>query len=81
MSGSSFYGFSILVRGEATRTKPDKREGTFPRFSGIFTAYTVAEAGSKNKDISRGKNTVSSLFSVLDRYAEIDSLKPGVDAG
>ncbi|KAL1811502.1 hypothetical protein ACET3Z_021567 [Daucus carota] len=47
----------------------------------LFTAYTIAEAGSMTKDISRGNNAVRSLFSVLDRYTEIDPLKPGVDAG
>jgi ATP-binding cassette subfamily B (MDR/TAP) protein 1 len=37
----------------------------------LFTAYTIAEAGSMTKDISRGSNAVGSVFAILDRKSEI----------
>ncbi|XP_047334614.1 putative multidrug resistance protein [Impatiens glandulifera] len=38
----------------------------------LFTAYTIAEAGSMTKDLSRGTNAIRSVFSILDRKSEID---------
>ncbi|CAI9756962.1 unnamed protein product [Fraxinus pennsylvanica] len=38
----------------------------------LFTAYTIAEAGSMTKDLSRGSNAVRSVFAILDRKSEID---------
>ncbi|KAK6132920.1 hypothetical protein DH2020_033304 [Rehmannia glutinosa] len=38
----------------------------------LFTAYTIAEAGSMTNDISRGSNAVGSVFAILDRKSEID---------
>lgn len=46
----------------------------------LFTAYTIAEAGSMTKDISRGSNAVGSVFAILDRFSEIDPLRSGLDA-
>lgn len=47
----------------------------------LFTAYTIAEAGSMTKDISRGSNAVSSVFAILDRYTDIEPEKlRGIDA-
>ncbi|KAI3497014.1 hypothetical protein L1887_39394 [Cichorium endivia] len=38
----------------------------------LFTAYTIADAGSMTKDISRGSNAVGSVFAILDKRTEID---------
>nr|XP_043629566.1 putative multidrug resistance protein [Erigeron canadensis] len=38
----------------------------------LFTAYTIADAGSMTKDISRGSNAVGSVFAILDKKTEID---------
>ncbi|MFS7929197.1 putative dephospho-CoA kinase, ABC-type xenobiotic transporter [Helianthus anomalus] len=38
----------------------------------LFTAYTIADAGSMTKDISRGSNAVGAVFAVLDKKSEID---------
>ncbi|KAI3703842.1 hypothetical protein L1987_74038 [Smallanthus sonchifolius] len=38
----------------------------------LFTAYTIADAGSMTKDISRGSNAVGSVFAILDKKSEID---------
>lgn len=38
----------------------------------LFTAYTIADAGSMTKDISRGSNAVGSVFAILDKQTEID---------
>ncbi|KAA8523730.1 hypothetical protein F0562_010153 [Nyssa sinensis] len=38
----------------------------------LFTAYTIAEAGSMTKDLSRGSSAVQSVFAILDRNSEID---------
>ncbi|XP_019451695.1 PREDICTED: putative multidrug resistance protein [Lupinus angustifolius] len=38
----------------------------------LFTAYTIAEAGTMASDISKGKSAVGSVFSILERNTEID---------
>ncbi|GJV54253.1 putative multidrug resistance protein [Tanacetum coccineum] len=38
----------------------------------LFTAYSIADAGSMTKDISRGSNAVGSVFAILDKKTEID---------
>lgn len=38
----------------------------------LFTAYTIADAGSMTKDISRGSSAVGSVFAILDKKSEID---------
>ncbi|PIN02501.1 Multidrug/pheromone exporter, ABC superfamily [Handroanthus impetiginosus] len=38
----------------------------------LFTAYTIAEAGSMTSDISRGSTAVGSVFAILDRQSEIE---------
>ena len=40
----------------------------------FFTAYTIAEAGSMTKDLSRGNNAVSSVFAILDRITEMNPI-------
>lgn len=39
----------------------------------LFTAYTIAEAGSMTNDISRGSSAVGSVFAILNRDSEIES--------
>ncbi|XP_071740264.1 putative multidrug resistance protein [Rutidosis leptorrhynchoides] len=38
----------------------------------LFTAYSIADAGSMTRDISRGSNAVGSVFAILDKQTEID---------
>ncbi|KAI3702957.1 hypothetical protein L6452_28711 [Arctium lappa] len=38
----------------------------------IGSAYTIVDAGSMTKDISRGSNAVGSVFAILDKNTEID---------
>ncbi|XP_059662528.1 ABC transporter B family member 15-like [Cornus florida] len=62
-----WYGGRLLTKGLTT---PEHLFQTF--FLLLFTAYTIADAGSMTKDLSRGRNAVSSIFSILDRNTEID---------
>ncbi|XP_059662527.1 ABC transporter B family member 15-like [Cornus florida] len=62
-----WYGGRLLTKGLIT---PEQLFQTF--FLLLFTAYTIAEAGSMTKDLSRGSNAVKSIFSILDRKSEID---------
>ncbi|KAJ7948480.1 ABC transporter B family protein [Quillaja saponaria] len=38
----------------------------------LFTAYTIADAGSMTSDLSKGSSAVRSVFAILDRKSEID---------
>ncbi|XP_019193604.1 PREDICTED: putative multidrug resistance protein [Ipomoea nil] len=71
-----WYGGKLLTQGEIS---PERLFRAFLAL--LFTAYTIAEAGSMTKDISRGSDAVRSVFAILDRESEI---KPdssvGVDA-
>lgn len=61
-----WFGGKLLVQKEI------KPEHLFQAFLALlFTAYTIAEAGSMTKDISRGSYAVSSVFAILDRNSEI----------
>ncbi|KAJ8542935.1 hypothetical protein K7X08_005458 [Anisodus acutangulus] len=62
-----WYGGKLLSQGEIS---PEKLFQAFLAL--LFTAYTIAEAGSMTKDISRGSNAVGSVFAILDRYTEIN---------
>ncbi|KAI6687429.1 hypothetical protein NL676_024257 [Syzygium grande] len=43
----------------------------------VFSAYIIAEAGSMTSDISKGSNSIKSVFMILDRRTEIDPDTPG----
>ncbi|XP_027172288.1 putative multidrug resistance protein [Coffea eugenioides] len=62
-----WYGGRLLTNGQIS---PERLFQAFLAL--LFTAYTIAEAGSMTKDISRGSNAVRSVFAILDRKAEID---------
>ncbi|KAK4484362.1 hypothetical protein RD792_006939 [Penstemon davidsonii] len=62
-----WYGGRLLARDLIS---PEKLFQSFLAL--LFTAYTIAEAGSMTKDLSRGSNAVSSVFAILDRKSEID---------
>ncbi|CAL5405665.1 unnamed protein product [Camellia sinensis] len=62
-----WYGGRLLVQGLIT---PERLFQAFLVL--LFTAYTIAEAGSMTKDLSRGSNAVRSVFEILDRTSEID---------
>nr|XP_009765178.1 PREDICTED: putative multidrug resistance protein [Nicotiana sylvestris] len=62
-----WYGGKLLSQGEIS---PEKLFQAFLAL--LFTAYTIAEAGSMTKDISRGSNAVGSVFAILDRNTEIN---------
>ncbi|KAL7103501.1 hypothetical protein ACP275_08G183300 [Erythranthe tilingii] len=62
-----WYGGKLLSQGKISP------ENLFQAFLALlFTAYTIAEAGSMTNDISRGSSAVGSVFSILDRTSEID---------
>ncbi|XP_059662526.1 putative multidrug resistance protein [Cornus florida] len=62
-----WYGGRLLAQGQITPRH------LFQAFLVLlFTAYTIAEAGSMTKDLSRGSNAVRSVFSILDRNTEIN---------
>ncbi|KAL0311053.1 UNVERIFIED_CONTAM: ABC transporter B family member 15 [Sesamum angustifolium] len=62
-----WYGGRLLAKGLIS---PQRLFQAFLAL--LFTAYTIAEAGSMTNDISRGSNAVGSVFAVLDRKSEID---------
>ncbi|KAG8365043.1 hypothetical protein BUALT_Bualt18G0061900 [Buddleja alternifolia] len=62
-----WYGGKLLVQGLIS---PERLFQAFLAL--LFTAYTIAEAGSMTNDISRGSNAVGSVFAILDRKSEID---------
>ncbi|XP_049343241.1 putative multidrug resistance protein [Solanum verrucosum] len=62
-----WYGGKLLSQGDIS---PEKLFQAFLAL--LFTAYTIAEAGSMTKDISRGNNAVGSVFAILDRNTEIN---------
>ncbi|CAI9784177.1 unnamed protein product [Fraxinus pennsylvanica] len=62
-----WYGGKLLTQGLIT---PERLFQAFLAL--LFTAYTIAEAGSMTKDLSRGTNAVRSVFAILDRKSEID---------
>ncbi|CAN4104073.1 unnamed protein product [Withania somnifera] len=62
-----WYGGKLLSQGEIS---PEKLFQAFLAL--LFTAHTIAEAGSMRKDISRGSNAVGSVFAILDRNTEIN---------
>lgn len=70
-----WYGGRLLTQGEI------QPKHLFQAFLALlFTAYTIAEAGSMTKDISRGNYAVSSVFAILDRKTEIDPEFSGQDS-
>ncbi|KAL2496173.1 ABC transporter B family member 15 [Forsythia ovata] len=62
-----WYGGRLLTQGLIS---PERLFQAFLAL--LFTAYTIAEAGSMTKDLSRGSNAVRSVFAILDRKSEID---------
>ncbi|XP_071698972.1 putative multidrug resistance protein [Rutidosis leptorrhynchoides] len=62
-----WYGGRLLTQGLIS---PERLFQAFLVL--LFTAYTIADAGSMTKDISRGSNAVSSVFAILDKKTEID---------
>ncbi|KAL2476242.1 ABC transporter B family member 15 [Abeliophyllum distichum] len=62
-----WYGGRLLSQGLIS---PERLFQAFLAL--LFTAYTIAEAGSMTKDLSRGSNAVCSVFAILDRKSEID---------
>ncbi|KAI3702951.1 hypothetical protein L6452_28705 [Arctium lappa] len=62
-----WYGGRLLTQGSIA---PEKLFQAFLVL--LFTAYTIADAGSMTKDISRGSNAVGSVFAILDKNTEID---------
>ncbi|KAI3466213.1 hypothetical protein Pfo_022876 [Paulownia fortunei] len=62
-----WYGGRLLAQGSIS---PERLFQAFLAL--LFTAYTIAEAGSMTSDISRGSNAVGSVFAILDRKSEID---------
>ncbi|XP_024965597.1 putative multidrug resistance protein isoform X1 [Cynara cardunculus var. scolymus] len=62
-----WYGGRLLTQGLIA---PEKLFQAFLVL--LFTAYTIADAGSMTKDISRGSNAVSSVFAILDKKSEIN---------
>ncbi|XAR56648.1 Xenobiotic-transporting ATPase [Bertholletia excelsa] len=62
-----WYGGKLLVQGLIA---PERLFQAFLVL--LFTAYTIAEAGSMTKDLSRGSNAVRSVFATLDRQSEIN---------
>lgn len=61
-----WYGGRLLTRGLIATKK------LFQAFLVLFTTYTIADAGSMTKDISRGGNALSSVFAIVDKKTEID---------
>ncbi|XP_073158021.1 putative multidrug resistance protein [Henckelia pumila] len=66
-----WYGGRLLAKDQIS---PERLFQAFLAL--LFTAYTIAEAGSMTKDISRGSTAVSSVFAILDRKSEIDPESP-----
>ncbi|KAG6385547.1 hypothetical protein SASPL_154383 [Salvia splendens] len=62
-----WYGGKLLSQHEIT---PEKLFQSFLAL--LFTAYTIAEAGSMTNDISRGSSAVRSVFAILDRQSQIE---------
>lgn len=62
-----WYGGKLLTNHEIT---PERLFQAFLAL--LFTAYTIAEAGSMTNDISRGSSAVGSVFAILDRKSEIE---------
>lgn len=62
-----WYGGRLLVQGLIS---PERLFQAFLVL--LFTAYTIADAGSMTKDLSRGSNAVRSVFAILDRITEIN---------
>ncbi|XP_022863382.1 putative multidrug resistance protein [Olea europaea var. sylvestris] len=62
-----WYGGKLLTQGLIS---PERLFQAFLAL--LFTAYTIAEAGSMTKDLSRGSNAVRSVFAIIDRKSEID---------
>ncbi|KAL8209761.1 hypothetical protein R6Q57_006493 [Mikania cordata] len=62
-----WYGGRLLTDGSIA---PERLFQAFLLL--LFTAYTIADAGSMTKDISRGNNAVGSVFAILDKKSEID---------
>lgn len=62
-----WYGGKLLADGLIT---PERLFQAFLTL--LFTAYTIAEAGSMTNDISRGSSAVGSIFSILNRDSEIE---------
>ncbi|CAI9756965.1 unnamed protein product [Fraxinus pennsylvanica] len=69
----SFYSISYWYGGKLLSQCLISPEQLFQAFLALlFIAYTIAEAGSMTKDLSRGSNAVRSVFAILDRKSEID---------
>ncbi|KAL8239229.1 hypothetical protein R6Q59_015796 [Mikania micrantha] len=62
-----WYGGRLLTDGSIA---PERLFQAFLLL--LFTAYTIADAGSMTKDISRGSNAVGSVFAILDKKSEIN---------
>ncbi|KAL8506135.1 hypothetical protein ACS0TY_017119 [Phlomoides rotata] len=63
-----WYGGKLLADGLIS---PERLFQAFLAL--LFTAYTIADAGSMTNDISRGSSAVGSVFAILNRDSEIDS--------
>ncbi|XVE50545.1 hypothetical protein DITRI_Ditri01bG0171400 [Diplodiscus trichospermus] len=62
-----WYGGRLLTQGLIT---PEHLFEAF--FVLLFTAYVIADTGSKTNDLSKGNSAIRSLFAILDRKTEID---------
>ncbi|XP_058741386.1 ABC transporter B family member 15-like [Vicia villosa] len=66
-----WYGGKLLVDGLITK------KALFESFMVVLTTgRVIGEAGSMTKDISKGADTVRSIFTILDRRTEIESDEP-----
>ncbi|KAI5430327.1 ABC transporter B member 15 [Lathyrus oleraceus] len=62
-----WYGGKLLVDGMITK------KALFESFMVVLTTgRVIGEAGSMTKDISKGADTVSSIFTILDRHTQIE---------
>ncbi|KAJ7981612.1 ABC transporter B family protein [Quillaja saponaria] len=62
-----WYGGQLLVQG---LIEPKHLFQAFLIL--LFTAYSIADAGTMTSDLSKGSSAVRSVFAILDRKSEID---------
>ncbi|KAL5057697.1 hypothetical protein RYX36_029301 [Vicia faba] len=66
-----WYGGKLLAEGKITK------KALFECFMVVIsTGRVIGDAGSMTKDISKGTDTVSSIFAILDRATKIESDDP-----
>ncbi|KAI6687427.1 hypothetical protein NL676_024255 [Syzygium grande] len=75
----SFFARTVLMKSMAAKVQKAQKEGSQLASEAVINHRTItaAEAGSMTSDISKGSNSIKSVFMIHDRRTEIDPDNPG----